>query len=152
MSGSEHKKKVVDSRFAKSAEYGDVIKTIETKGECPFCPDNFIYHKEPILKREGGWFLTRNSWPYANARHHFLVICETHKEKLDELTDKDWQSLAFLFKWAISEYQIEGGGLAMRFGETTYTGATVCHLHAHLIVPELNTKTGMAETVQFPIG
>jgi hypothetical protein len=69
-----------------------------------------------------------------------------------ELTKKDWESITALSNWAIKEFNIPGGGLTMRFGETVYTGATVCHLHAHLISPELNPKTGHAYTVEFPIG
>jgi len=38
----------------------------------------------------------------------------------------------------------------MRFGDSDYTGATVTHLHLHLMVPKL--KRGKALTVEFPIG
>lgn len=144
--------KVVDPRFAKTGEYKDVIKTIESKGKCPFCPDNFKYHKEPILKEGKDWFITRNSWPYKGAAHHFIVISRTHKEQLDKLKPADWAEISSLIDWAVKKYKITGGAMAMRFGETTFTGATVCHLHAHLIVPEIDSKTGTAKTVNFPIG
>ena len=52
--------------------------------------------------------------------------------------------------WAVQKFELKGGALAMRFGETTYTGASVCHIHAHLIVPK--TEKGKALTVEFPIG
>ena len=46
----------------------------------------------------------------------------------------------------LKKYNIKGGVLALRFGDTAYTGATVCHLHFHLIVPK------KSQTVNFPIG
>ena len=52
----------------------------------------------------------------------------------------------------IKKYKIKGGGLTLRFGEQNYTGATVLHLHFHLIVPKLKPKSKLAKIVNFPIG
>lgn len=145
------KKKVVDPRYAKSEEYSKVINTIADEAKCPFCPDNFKYHKNPILKEEDGWFITQNSWPYTGTKHHLIMICREHKEQFSDLTTGDWEAIRTLVNWAVKSYDIPGGGLAMRFGETAYTGATVVHLHAHLIVPELD-ESGLAIPVNFPFG
>jgi ATP adenylyltransferase len=145
-------KKVVDIKYAKSNEYKRVIKTIADSEKCPFCKENFKYHKNPILKTHKSWFITENSWPYKNTKHHFIIICEDHKEKLEDLTASDFSSTHELMKWAIKKYNLKGGGLTLRFGETTWTGATVCHLHFHLIIPEIDQNTKRAKTVQFPIG
>ena len=145
------KKKVVDPRFArKNKEYRGVIEAIAQEGMCPFCPSNFKYHKNPILKGTGSWFITRSSWPYKNSAHHFLIMTTRHKEQFKELSTDDWQKIVSLVNWAVKKFKLKGGGMAMRFGDTAYTGATVCHLHVHLIVPEL--KNGRARTVMFPIG
>lgn len=146
-------KKVVHPRFTKNrADYAKVIKTIQTKGKCPFCPDNFIYHKNPVLKKTGNWFITLNSWPYKNSKYHFLIIGLKHKEKFSSLKLADLGSVMNLISWAEKKYKIKGGGLILRFGDTALTGATVCHLHFHLIVPRINKKTKQAKTVCFPIG
>jgi ATP adenylyltransferase len=145
----KHKNKprqVVNPRFAKTAEYYEVIKMIEKKGECPFCPGNFKYHQYPILKRKNGWIITRCSWPYKNTEQHFLIISEKHGETLSFLTSTDLSSVCSLADWVGKEFGIKGGVLTVRFGSTDITGATVCHLHFHLIVP----KRG--KTVNFPIG
>ncbi len=145
------KKKVVDPTYAKGkGEYEKVINSIQEIGECPFCPKNFKYHKNKFLKKEGGWTITQNSWPYPNAKHHFIIISEKHKEKFEELTAKDFVSTSKLVNWAIKKYKLPGGGLTIRFGQTEYTGATVCHLHFHLISPQrIKNKT---KPVYFPIG
>lgn len=146
------KKKVVDPRFAKGRGYDKVIRTIADEARCPFCPDNFRYHKQPILKRRNGWFLTPSTWPYKNTKHHLLIIGVKHRERLEELTAADWRAITGLAKFAVKKFKIPGGGLIMRFGETAYTGATVCHLHAHLVVPKLKNGARVAKTVEFPIG
>lgn len=142
---------VVNPRFAKTGEYRKVIETIEETGRCPFCPDNFRYHKKPVLKKLRGWFITENSWPYKNSRKHFIIISPVHKEKLTEMRAQDIESILALSKWAVRKYQIRGGALTLRFGESNFTGATVSHLHAHLICPAQG-KGNHSKTVPFPIG
>lgn len=143
-------KRLVNPRFAKSGFYGKVINEIKQVGVCPFCPKTFKWHTKPILRRTKDWLITENFSPYKNARYHFLVISKSHKEGFHNITRKDWLEISKLVCWAIRKYEIKGGGLTMRFGESDYTGATVTHLHLHLIVPKL--KHGRALTVEFPIG
>ena len=138
--------RVVSPEFAKDEEYKGVLNTILMEGKCPFCPENFKYHKHPILFRIGEWQITRISWPYKNTRDHFLLLGDTHKEDLLALTDNDFASVRQLAAWAITEFDLPGGALTHRFGDSLYTGATVRHLHFHLVVPKLG------KTVNFPIG
>ncbi len=144
--------KVVNKTFATGkGEYEKVITSIEEAGKCPFCPDNFKYHKKPILKIEKGWMLTENSWPYKNTKYHFVIIGKKHKENFNEISNNDFLSVKKLTSWALKKFKIKGGALTIRFGDTDHTGATVCHLHFHLISPKLN-KNKKAKTVYFPIG
>lgn len=137
---------VVNPEFAKDEEYQRVLQEILTKGKCPFCPEYFLYHKHPILFQIGEWKITRISWPYENARDHFLILGDAHKESFLELTQEDLEIVRQLVIWAVIEFSLPGGALTLRFGDPRYTGATVRHLHFHLIVPKLET------TVNFPIG
>jgi len=144
---SMKEKKIVDPRFAKGrGEYENVINTIKETGKCPFCPNNFKYHKHPTLKKRGDWFITKISWPYKNHKCHFIIIKKSHVEDISELKAKDMENILFLSKWAVKEFKLKGGGLCMRFGDTNFTGSTVCHIHAHLITPIRD------KTVNFPIG
>ena len=145
-------KRVVNLKFAKSRDYRNVLKIIEKTAKCPFCKENFKYHKKPIEKKEKGWFITKNSWPYKNTEHHFLIISEKHKENFEDLSSVDFKSISRLVNWAIKKYKIKGGGLTLRFGQTAFTGSTVPHLHFHLISPKINKKTQGTKTVYFPIG
>ncbi len=144
--------KFVNIKNARKGKYKKVIEKIALTGKCPFCKEDFKYHEKPVFKQRNGWFLTENSWPYKNSRYHLIIIGDKHKENFSELTKKDLEAVAYLTRWAIKKYKIKGGGLAMRFGDTDFTGASVAHLHFHIISPKLNRKTGHAKTVKFPIG
>ena len=146
------KKKFVNLEPVKSNEYKDVLKTIKKTGKCPFCKENFKYHKKPILLKKKNWFVTDSSWPYKNTQYHFLIISEKHKENFTQLSISDFSEVSQLIKWATKKYKIRGGGLVLRFGSAIYTGSTVNHLHFHLIVPEINKNTKKTNTVYFPFG
>ena len=146
------KAKFVNLQNARKGEYGKIIEEIARTGKCPFCKENLKYHRKPEFKRKNGWFLTENSWPYKNTRWHLVILGDRHKENFSELTKKDWETVVYLTNWAIKKYKIKGGALAMRFGDTDFTGASVAHLHFHLISPQKDGKTKKAKRVNFPIG
>lgn len=139
-------------QFARTQGYKKILEDIINTQKCPFCHDNFKYHKKPILKIYNGWMATENSWPYAGTKRHFIIISIKHKNKFSDISSKDFQAVQYLVNWLIKKYKIKGGGLTLRFGEQIYTGATVSHLHFHLIQPQLKPKTKKAKTIWFAIG
>lgn len=135
---------------ARNDEQRGVMENIEATGDCPFCPDNLHkYHKEPILREGKHWLVTPNQWPYKHTRVHLLAIATYHAEDITDLREGSLDELQTHLQWASAEYQIAAGGLAMRFGSVDHNGATVRHLHAHIIVPEL--ELGVGEEVRFRI-
>src|SRR5205085_5165099 len=104
------KPKFVNIKNARKGEYKKVIAKISNTGKCPFCKENFKYHKKPIYKRNGQWFLTNNSWPYKNTAHHLVILGNIHKEYFSQLTKKDIDSVRLLTNWAIKKWHIKGGG------------------------------------------
>lgn len=144
-------KKIVDIRNAQDADYRAVLDEIIKDGKCPFCPENFKWHRKPIIIQYNKWLITEAAWPYENAERHFLIIGEAHKERLSELSEADLRAVWGLANSVVECFGLKGGGLALRFGDTAYTGATVCHLHFHLIIPKLGPD-GRALVVNFPIG
>lgn len=122
---------------ARNEQQRQVMETIQDHGDCPFCPDHLKqYHKQPILRSGDHWLLTPNQWPYENTRTHLLAIAAYHAETLQDLQPGAFDELQQHFTWAEEEFKIAAGGIAMRFGDTTRNGATVRHLHAHIIEPQ----------------
>ncbi len=114
--------------------YEGVIDQIRRDGVCPFCADSLRkYHQKPILKETPHWLVTDNMYPYTCARHHVLFIHRAHISHLSELSGEAWAELQGLLKEVCVERDIEGGTILFRFGNTKYTGASVTHLHAHLV-------------------
>lgn len=139
----------VDPRNARSEGYKQIMAEAVSEEACPLCPP-MKWHPNPILKDDERWLITENSHPYENSTYHFLIISKRHVENLTDLANKDLASILKLTRWATKKFDIKGGGLTMRFGDTLYTGATIKHLHAHLIVPTVSGDN--VTPVYFPIG
>lgn len=144
-------KSFVNLDNARLSEQRQVMEDIDRNRECPFCPEYLDkYHKQEILKKGAHWILTRNQWPYKNTDVHLLAIAAYHAEKLSDLHEGSFNELQDYMIWAEKEFQVNAGGLAMRFGDTSCSGATVKHLHAHFIVPSIDKPDN--EKVRFKIG
>lgn len=131
-------KKFVDLDNAREDDQREVMAKIRDSAHCPFCLEQLkLYHQQPTLKETTHWLVTLNQWPYNHTRHHFLLILKTHGEKLSDLPVGAGEELFELAKWLEEEYQIPGGGLAMRFGDTDYSAGSVAHLHVQLVVPDV---------------
>ncbi len=114
--------------------YEETIKKIHHDGVCPFCPEQLLkYHKNPILKEGTYWKVTENMYPYKPVKHHVLFIHKEHIGHVSEISSEAWTELHSLFNETCAERNITGGSIMLRFGDTTFTGASVTHLHAHLI-------------------
>lgn len=116
-------------------KYNSVIADIQKAGVCPFCPEQLKnYHKNPILEESAEWVLTENMYPYKGAKHHLLLIHKKHISTIDEMSATAWSELQELIKKATTRFNITGGTFFARFGDTRFTGASVTHLHAHIVV------------------
>ncbi len=119
---------------ARPGVYDSVISQIAKEKVCPFCPDQLAtYHKNPILHEDEYWLVTDNMYPYKDTKTHLLFIHKEHIVHLSELSSTAWKELQALTNKFIQDKKIPGGTLLIRFGDTSYTGASVNHLHAHLV-------------------
>jgi len=129
----------VDIDNAREEEQTQVMEQILAADHCPFCEENLRqYHKQPIIRQTDHWLLTKNQWPYDHTSHHFLIIYREHVEQLQALDPAAGQELFELIAWAEKEFNLPGGGVAMRFGDTRYSAGSVAHLHVQLLVPDID--------------
>jgi diadenosine tetraphosphate (Ap4A) HIT family hydrolase len=141
----------VDIDNSRMPEQVSVMEQIIEDGGCPFCMENFQkYHEQEVMKEGQFWLITPNRWPYENTKLHLLAVLKIHAENLQELPAGAGEELIALFKWVEQNYELPGGGWAMRFGDTNYSAGTIKHLHAQFIVPDI-TKDGF-KPVRFKIG
>lgn len=149
------KKKRVDIGNADTgvrSNYSDTLAEIIADGFCPFCEAHLTkHHKNPILLKGKYWLVTKNAWPYEGARFHFLFIARSHVENIESVKPPMWQELQTLYKKLVRIHNLSGATLLLRSGETGLTGASVNHLHAHLVVGSKRTKktTQMRATIGF---
>jgi diadenosine tetraphosphate (Ap4A) HIT family hydrolase len=132
---SKQRVDATNASIAPRNDYARTIAAIVEGGFCPFCEEHlFKHHKKPILVRGEHWLVTESTWPYEGTETHLLFIIRSHVEKIEELSPAAWTELQILHAKMIAAHRITGGTLMIRSGETRFTGATVNHLHAHLIV------------------
>lgn len=121
--------------------YRKDLERIRRDGVCPFCPENLArYHRKPTIKQGRWWVLTENGYPYKGARHHLLIIHRRHIENIADIAPAAWRELLLMTQSEIKKRRMEGGTFYLRFGETSYTGASVAHLHGNLISPDTRRK------------
>jgi len=137
-------KQRVDARNAtivKRSDYAQTLDAIIAGGFCPFCEEHlFKHHRQPLEHKNKHWLVTKNSWPYEGSRYHFLFISRAHIEATEDLSPMMWADLQKLYRKVVREKNIKGATLLLRSGETRFTGASVNHLHAHLITGSPRTK------------
>ena len=111
------------------------MKKMQNLNDCPFCRHNLKTLHDAPIEREGTWWsITRNDYPYEGTRVHYLAIAHEHLTHISELTPEAFAELGTLMQELAREHDVDGGALFMRFGNVMKTGATIAHLHVHLIV------------------
>lgn len=118
----------------------ELMRRIKEDGVCPFCIEHLRqYHPKPILRETDWWVVTENMSPYEGARVHYIFVYKPgHITRPNELPAEALVDLFALVDWAGAETSVLGGAFLMRFGDTAYNGASVDHLHAHLVATEAN--------------
>jgi diadenosine tetraphosphate (Ap4A) HIT family hydrolase len=136
---------------ARVSEQLEQMQKLRELGICPFCPEYLAaYHREPILFQNEYWVVTKNDWPYEGSEIHLLLIHKRHIQSLKEISLEASVSLHSAFDWIMREFHIPGGAFVMRFGEMNYNGATVSHLHAHIVSG--SEKNERSEPIKVKIG
>ncbi len=132
----QKKKELLNLKNTRTPEQQALMQKIIKDGVCPFCAKNFKkYHPKPILKETDYWFFTENMSPYTGTKHHFILVYKKkHITELSELPVGAAAGMLTILKWATKKYKFPGGAFFMRFGDTKYTGSSVAHLHAHLLM------------------
>lgn len=120
---------------ARTAEQLAEMRRLDAEGICLFCPDGLARHaRQQVLVRTRHWTATPNEFPYRGTRLHLLLVPDQHAHDLLELSEEVrgdfWTALAAV----AGRYQLDHYGLGVRNGDCRFTGATIRHVHAHVLV------------------
>lgn len=112
------------------------MEELKIKGECHFCGDAPKKHTAPIIYENPHWFVTANDFPYKGSVHHYLIVSRQHVTQVDHLSVESWLELPNAIKWLKNHLGVDGFSIFVRSGKMSVTGATLDHVHWHLIVGE----------------
>jgi len=131
-----NEKNTVDLDHTRGDSQAEVYREIAEEGFCPFCWENFQKkHQKPIVLQTDWWIVTENQWPYEGANLHLLFVYKEHVTHPSEVSPVAWEEFyGDVLSFVEKEYDIPGGGIYIRFGDTKYTGASVVHFHVNLVV------------------
>jgi ATP adenylyltransferase len=119
----------------RTAEQRAEMARLDAAGICLFCPEYLASHpRQRILLSTRHWTVTPNAFPYRGTQLHLLLIPDQHAGDLLQLSDEVradfWVALA-----AVAEVnELRYYGLGVRNGDCRRTGATIEHVHAHVLV------------------
>jgi ATP adenylyltransferase len=120
---------------ARTPEQLAEMRRLDEAGICLFCPEHLASHpQQRILLSTAHWSVTPNEYPYDGTSLHLLLVPHQHVGDLLELSDDAradfWAALAA----TAERHRLAHYSLGIRNGDCRFTGATIRHLHAHLLV------------------
>ena len=134
-------KRFVNIGHARVGGQAKIMEKIIKDRVCPFCWEHFTqYHPKPIIKKNKHWLLTENAWPYKGATKHFIFVARRHIAHVKDLTLDEWGDLLTLIKFCTKKKKVTSGAFLIRFGMPKITGASVTHLHGHIVMGGKKTK------------
>jgi diadenosine tetraphosphate (Ap4A) HIT family hydrolase len=108
------------------------MRELEGQGICVFCPQHLPDYR-PVVHRTPHWTITTNRFPYRGTRLHYLLLPDEHVEDLVDLSAEAHGDFWNALRWARDHHGLTYYGLASRNGDCAYTGATIRHVHVHLV-------------------
>jgi|SRR3989344_3819834 len=119
------------------------MQCLAKKGNCFFCGNNYIrIGATPAIHKTTHWYIKKNDYPYKGSIHHYLIASRDHVTRVTNIKPSAWSELLGVVRWLERYLKIKGGSIFVRFGDIRYTGATLDHLHFHLIVGGPKKKDG----------
>lgn len=107
------------------------MERLDRLGLCVFCPNGLPIGTR-LIYRSPSWVVVPNRWPYPDTREHLLVVSRRHVTDVRQLQANELIDLGVVLGLVAPDGGYE---LRVRSGDMGVTGATVAHLHWHVIVP-----------------
>jgi len=126
------------------------MRSLEERGICLFCPEGLRQQgRQQILWRTRHWAVTPNEFPYAGTALHLLLVPQQHAHDLLDLPAEVQHDFWAVLGSVRERYQLHHYGLGVRNGDCRFTGATIRHVHAHVLVAAPATAGGGPVRMRF---
>lgn len=116
---------------ARTNEQLEQMQDLEAAGDCHFC--RLPTRQEPIIDGEH-WYVVKNQFPYTHTRLHLLIVPRKHHVTLATLSELEQREYLSLLIEIERRFQLDAYAQFMRVGVMEATGATIAHLHGHVVV------------------
>ena len=111
------------------------MRRLEAAGICLFCPASLREHsRQQVIFETRHWAVTPNEFPYPGTRLHLLVVPHRHVSDMADLDDEALADFWTAVREIRGRYGLDHYGLGVRNGNCNFTGATIAHVHAHVLV------------------
>jgi ATP adenylyltransferase len=111
------------------------MKQLAEAGRCFMCYENLItYENNRIEFETDHWIVTPNAYPYEHTTLHLLVIARRHVKTMTDLTHEERADLGEAIAQVEERFKLDSYAFGLRSGDFRYNGASVEHLHGHVVV------------------
>src|SRR3989344_255088 len=122
------------------------MKLLAKEIGCFFCKNNYLkVGASPAIYQSKYWYVKKNDYPYEGSVHHYLLASKRHTTKITAVSRAAWVELLKVIAWLEKHLKIKGASIFTRSGDMSYTGATLDHIHFHLLVGAKKRKGGVLE-------
>ena len=130
-------------------QISDMVALAEARA-CLFCPEGLELKQKRVFHRGQYWYVTPNDYPYVGTTVHVMIVSIRHLSRIEDMSTEEFLELQSMIAWVNKEFDIKGAGMFCRFGDTTYTGATIHHFHMH--IAQGHSKTSDSKPIFALIG
>ena len=128
---------------ARTPEQVESMKRLAKDIGCFFCKNNYLkVVASSAIYESKYWYIKKNDYPYEGAIHHYLIPSKKHLTKVTDIAPAAWIDLLKVIKWLEKHLRVKGASIFVRSGDMSYTGATLDHIHFHLLVGRTKKKNG----------
>ncbi len=139
---------------ARHKEQLDRMRNLHQENICFFCSNNVAkLGAAPPIYKNNNWYIKKNDYPYQGSIHHYLIVSKKHVTSVSKISKASWVNLYSAVKWLDKKLGIKGYSLFVRSGDIFYTGATIDHVHFHLISGARKVgKSDLNDYILAPLG
>ena len=126
------------------------MRRLEAEGICLFCPGSLREHaRHEVILQTAHWAVTPNAFPYAGTRLHLLVVPHRHVNDMLDLGDAALADFWVALRLIRERFELDHYGLGVRNGNCSFTGATIRHVHAHVLVGDADLEPAVPVRMKF---